>query len=867
MLIYLDYSCGLLNLISHFEKSNGRMRSLEASLHTATTTIKTLESSLQTEMSKTQFLVKELNETVHKETDRAIKAENVIARRVLSEKSRVDTVQKNLTDLMSTSIEQIKELEISLKQLERPMPSEKDATTPYHPAMVLMPQAQQPQSSVSEHDIQQIEVKLTSLQQFIQDLSNRIVHIEDGSEEHVNKGITQIFKTYASLANEIEKETERATVEESTLKTLITNEIAALGKQITTLQDRVVDEKNRVQVIENRRTADLFEEINRAKSEETRIAQKLKDEMSKAAAAFKRLEQHVDTKLNSSKSIEDDIKLFSENATKIIFETEVKLIDQINLERSRALSVETTLKTHLDAEMQRAMNVENELRVLNHDEKDRALSAEKDLKSAIDVETYRAKGVEFSISGQITQEMERSKQEEQQIHEHINANMTRLLTDIIKEFTRAQNAEMELAEKIKEENSRAISVERGLLVHVNTETTRATEKEQDLLFLIKSQENSTRVVDQCRNLIDAEYSRARGFESKLENQIFEEVARAKNKEENLLIFLNEELTKSKSIEVNITQTSQEILRSTRELELEVRKTVMAEVARAVDSENSIKAQLYTEVDRARGAELALSHGQAGNYSDISGKMQEMIREIEKDNLRLEDISLQISRNLTGDILTLAELFDDKLDDLERSENIRLKKIEDDMKKCCSGSSWRWRSQKGKSAGSSAAGAVINKIMQVFGGSNEDDNQDGVSVAPIASPKKIPGKTNTRNKGGSSKGRSMDSSPEDDSENSDDPPVTQVVPVVKGPGLSQYHNRSSIAHASKASNETVVYVLSSKVVENVEELELPEKIKVPRKMPLRGSRRINGLSNINMNSNNDSSISVHSVNSKVTSTFG
>lgn len=863
-----DYSCGLLNLISHFEKSNGRIRALEASLHTATTTIKTLEGSLQTEMSKTQFLMKELNETVHKETERAIKAENVIARRVLSEKSRVDGIQKNLTDILGSSLEQLKEFEVILRQIEhstssQPMIAEKEAaSTPYNPAMALLPQ-----SSVSEEDIKKIEGKLTSLQQFIQDLSSRISHMEDGSGEHMNKGIAQIFKTYASLANEIEKETERATGEEGNLKNMITNEIAALGKQIQSLQDRITDEKNRVQVIENRRTADLFEEINRAKSEETRLGQKLKDEMSKAAAAFKRLEQHVDTQMNSTKNCEEDLRTFAINATRRVTEAEEKLTEQISLERTRALSAENILKMHVDTEMQRAMGAEKDLRALHAEERDRTRAAEHELKVAIDVETYRAKGVEFSISGQITAEMERAKQEEYLLHEHINANMTRLLTDIIKEFTRAQNAEMELSDKIIQETSRATGAEQSLLENINAELSRATNKEQELFYLIKTQENSTKVVDQCRNLIESEISRARNAETNLESQIHGEVSRAKGSEEKLQNMMANEISSWKSFELNLTLTSNEVIRHSKELELEVRKTVMAEVARAVDAENGLKQQIFSESERARGAEMMLSMGQAGNYSEISNRMQEMIREVEKDSLRLEDISLQISRNLTGDILTLAELFDDKLDDLERSENIRLKKIEDDMKKCCSGSSWRWRSPKGKAASGSAAGTVINKIMQVFGAINEED-QDRTS-APSTHSKKSASKA-SRPKGDISKGRSMDDNHAysvDENDEDVNALTTAEVSVINRNGSTVEVPKKGFL--DRATNETVVYINSEKVIENDGVVqELPEKVKVPRKISLRSGRRANAASNMASTSGNrDSLVSVQSVNSKVTSTFG
>ncbi|CAL8122550.1 unnamed protein product [Orchesella dallaii] len=721
-----DYSCGLLNLISHVEKSHGRIRSLEASLNTATSTIKTLETSLTAEISKSHFVVKELNETVHKETERAIKAENVIARRVLSEKSRVDAIQKNLTDVLSIALEQIKQFGATIQDMEsqvvgvvkKPQLALEPGQIPLSPVAVLMPPV--PQIN-NEQEIQNIESKLSSLQDFITQLSNRVNHMEEGSDENTNKGITQIFKTYASLANEIEKETERATTEETALKTFIGNEVSSLSKQITNLQERITDEKNRAQVIENRRTADLFEEINRAKAEENRLGLKLKDEMSKAAAAFKKLESHVDHQYNSTKGLEDDIRAYSDKEMKRAIEAEERLAEQINFERTRAQSVENSLKTHLETEVSRAMGAENNLLKLNNEEKERARKAEHELKVAVDVETYRAKGVELSISAQVSAEAERAKQEESQLSDNLNGNMTRILTDIIKEFTRAQNAEKQLDDKIHHEMSRAFEVEKNLLENINAELARATEKEEDLHQLIRQQEASIKSLDQVRTLVVAEEVRAKNVEANLETLFQVEYARAKGEEDRLMTLINEEISKGRLVATNFTEATSDILRHTRELELEVRKTVMAEVARAVDAENGIKQQLFLETDRALKAEARLMHYQSSNYSDVSNRFQLMNQEIERENLRLEDITLSISRNLTGDILTLAELFDDKLDDLERNENVRLKKLEDDMKKCCSGSSWRWRNSKQKSSSSrSAAGSVLSKIMQVFGGIVDDE---------------------------------------------------------------------------------------------------------------------------------------------------
>lgn len=172
----------------------------------------------------------------------------------------------------------------------------------------------------------------------------------------------------------------------------------------------------------------------------------------------------------------------------------------ISTANSRAIGVETTLRTDLTAEITRATNAEASIAGTVTVERTRALAAETNLQTSITTEVNRALAAESTIAGSVTTETNRATTAEGVLSTRITTEVTRatgieggLRTDINNEISRALAADAANTAAITTEVNRAQTAEGSLSTRITNEVNRATAQENADRSNMLSLTNSLRI--------------------------------------------------------------------------------------------------------------------------------------------------------------------------------------------------------------------------------------------------------------------------------------------------------------------------------------------------------------------------------------
>jgi hypothetical protein len=547
----------------------------------------------------------------------------------------------------------------------------------------------------TEEAVKTLEDKMMSA---LKDESERAIKREQQLQNRIEQESQMVLESIGEFSTQLATE----------LKVIRSDQIDSIFSNLSSTVDRRVDEVN--------------SKLNKIQEDlSQRILENLEFSHKNASDITIGVQEIIQAQFRLLEALELEVRsTLSEEASRAS-KAEAELMELIKSESSQSTTSIKEVRSTIEKEVARADQAVENLTELLAKYDGKLKTFEEDFSMQVNVESMRAKGTEAQLTSIIMSEVDRAKQSEEHLSTTIGSEASKLREELVGESNRAQVSEESLEKKISQEIERAIMTETNLLGNINEELKRASEKEEllrEMLENVKTESLSLKdeftkaiisAVGDTEAKISGHFIKIEEIEGRFHSVLNNEIVRAE-KEENVLRDLMGGLGNRFS-----------------EFELGMLSTLMSEIEKAVGFKEELRANLTAEIDRAQRVEAELFQHQVGNWSSFESKFEDAFTLINNDTMtQVREQIHHATSTMTKELQTLSSGLDTKFANLTQDASKKFKKLEDDLKKCCSGSGWfRRPSFMGSSSSSSETGSgsttgsnstvgVLDRVMSLFG---------------------------------------------------------------------------------------------------------------------------------------------------------
>jgi len=505
----------------------------------------------------------------------------------------------------------------------------------------------------------------TSLVSAINKVVSNTTTSESGITTTISNEITRATQSENDLSSSIVSETSRATSKENSLENSIDSEISRATSAENTINTALTTEKSRAQSKENEITSDLASEITRATDIENGLQTQLDSISSAMSSDAERLAaiQNVTTAFeNADSDLNNAITDLSNSAT-------TKLNDEITARTNANI----TITSNLTAEIDRAKDVEGQLIALDTDTQSNLVNAINEVHTDVDTEKSRAETSETTLQSNIDSEESARIAADNTLTTNLNNEITArtnadndlqsnidseesariatdntLTTNLSNEITRAKDSESTLQTNIDSEESARIAADNTLTTNLNDEITRAKDSESTLQTNIDNEKSRIDAilsssdadkdsfaeivtlinsVDTTNDESFAGYVSSNDVRSStIESSVTDEITRAKDSESTLQTNIDSEESARIAADNTLTTNLNDEITRAKSSESTLTTNLSNEITRAKDSENT----LQTNIDSEESARIAADNTLQTNIDNEKSRIDAILSSSDAD---------------------------------------------------------------------------------------------------------------------------------------------------------------------------------------------------------------------------------------------